>query len=245
MPITRVPDPALATRRRALVREAFSLSGVLPLGAFLVVHVAANARALAGDAAFTSAAKGLERIPALALVEIVFVYVPMLVHAGIGAWLIVTRASLGAPSPFGSAARLAMRITGVLALAFLALHLAELRFRTPGARPAAEALSTLLASHLASMQYGLPLRAVGYLLGSAAVCFHFAAGLWGVFARTPQGQGRQARRRAVWWAGAVGGAMWLLFANVVVFHATGAPLLGGAPAEWHASEPCVPDAGRP
>jgi succinate dehydrogenase / fumarate reductase cytochrome b subunit len=251
MRITRVPDSALARRkrlgpyssgrRRALARAAFSLSGLLPLGAFLLIHVAANAQALAGDPAFARTAERLERIPALLLVEIVFVYAPLLVHAAIGSWLIVTRGTLGGePSPYGSAARFAMRLTGAVALAFLAMHLPELRFRTPGARPAAGALSTLLASDLASMRYGLPLRAVAYLLGSAAVCFHFAGGLWGFFARTPRGMGPKARRRAVWWASAVGGVMWLLFADVVVFHATGVRLFGRPPAEGAPSEPCSP-----
>jgi succinate dehydrogenase / fumarate reductase cytochrome b subunit len=245
MPITRVPIPALDMRRGALVRGAFSLSGVLPLGAFLVIHAAVNARALAGDASFARAARLFERIPALPLVEVVLVFAPLLVHGALGLWLVATRSSFAVPSPYGGAVHASMRVTGVLALAFLAMHLPELRFRTPGARPAGDLLSSLLAADLASMRYGLPLRAVAYLLGSGAVAFHFAAGLWGFFARTPRGRTPEARRRAAWWAGAVGTTMWLVFANAVVFHATGARLFGRATEEAGSMSADPSDSGGP
>jgi hypothetical protein len=79
------------------------------------------------------------------------------------------------------------------------------------------------------------------MLGTAVVCFHFAAGLWGFFAATPRGAPPRTRRRAAFWAAAVGALLWLLFVNVVVYHATGARLLGHAPPiEPASSEPCPP-----
>jgi succinate dehydrogenase / fumarate reductase cytochrome b subunit len=232
-----VPDPA---PDRSLLRRAFSLSGVVPLGAFLVVHLAANTRALRGERALGDVTRLFERIPALAVVEALLVFGPLLFHAGVGLWLVVARRSLVPRSPYPGALRIAVRVTGVLAIAFLAMHLPELRFRTPGLRPDGDLLSTLLASDLSSLRGGLPLRGLAYLLGTACVCFHFAAGLWGFFAATPRGGGARARRLAAWWAGAVGATMWLLFANVVVFHASGGRLFGRAPADAPPSEPCPP-----
>jgi succinate dehydrogenase / fumarate reductase cytochrome b subunit len=218
--------------------RAFSLSGVVPLGAFLVVHLAANARGIAGERALGEMARRLERIPALALVEALLVFAPLALHAGIGLWLVVARRSLGPRTPYPRAIGIAVRVTGVLALAFLAMHLPELRFRTPGQRPDGALLSTLLAADLSSMRGGLPLRAVAYLLGTACVCFHFAAGLWGFFAGTPRGDDARARRLAAWWAAAVGATMWILFANVVVYHASGVRLFGHASPEASHAEPC-------
>jgi succinate dehydrogenase / fumarate reductase cytochrome b subunit len=229
--MTRVLDPAF-------VRRAFSLTGIVPLGAFVVVHLAANARALAGDEAFARVAHRFEHVPALGLVEAIVVFAPLLFHAGFGLWLVVTRRPLATPSPYPPVLRVAMRVTGVLAVAFLAMHLPELRFRTPTARPAGDALLTMLAADLSSMHAGVPLRAVAYLLGTACVCFHFATGLWGAFAATPRGEARTTRRRAAWWAAAVGTTMWILFANVVVYHATGARLFGHAAPDATSTEPC-------
>jgi succinate dehydrogenase / fumarate reductase, cytochrome b subunit len=211
---------------------------VLPLGAFLVVHLATNARALAGDRAFVRAANEYSRVPGLALFEALFVFAPLLFHAGFGLWLVVARRPLAEPSPYPPMVRVAVRVTGVLALAFLAMHLPELRLRSPGARPEGAVLLSVLGADLSSLFYGVPWRGVAYLVGSGCVCFHFAAGLWAFFAGTRQGEPGRARRRAAWWAGAVGLTMWVLFVDVVVYHATGTRLFGGAPPEDVSSSPC-------
>ncbi|HEX3346096.1 MAG TPA: hypothetical protein VHS09_16045 [Polyangiaceae bacterium] len=233
-------DSALALRRSALLRRAFTFSGVFPLGAFLVVHVIANLRALDGDDAFVRAVRGFARVPLLGLVEAVLVFAPLLFHASFGLWLVVSRRPLRTPSPYPPALRAAVRVTGVLAVAFLVMHLPELRFREPAVRPGGATLLAVLDADLSSMSHGLPWRAVAYLLGSACVCFHFAAGLWGFFAATPRGDAARARRRAGGWAVAVGLTLWVLFADVVVYHATGARLLGGAALEEVPAAPCPP-----
>jgi succinate dehydrogenase / fumarate reductase cytochrome b subunit len=233
-----VPDLALVQGRSARLRRAFTFTGVFPLGAFLLVHIVTNMRVLDGDDAFDRVVRAYARIPGLAVIEGLFVFGPLLFHAAFGLWLVVRRLPLRTPSPYPPALRVAMRVTGVLAVAFLAMHLPELRFRDPLARPGGAALLTVLDADLSSMSHGLPWRAVAYLLGSACVCFHFAAGLWGFFAGTPRGENPRTRRRAGWWAIAVGVTLWLLFADVVVYHATGARLLGGAPHDEASSAPC-------
>jgi succinate dehydrogenase / fumarate reductase cytochrome b subunit len=235
-----VSDPALAQRRSARLRRAFTLSGVVPLGAFLVVHLVVNMRALGGDDAFDRAVRWLSGVPVLGFVEGLFVFAPLLFHAAFGLWLVVRRQPLRTPSPYPPTARVAVRVTGVLAVAFLAMHLPELRFREPTGHPTGGALLTWLAADLSSMSHGFPWRAVAYLLGSACVCFHFAAGLWAFFAATPRGQLPRTRRRAAWWAIAVGASLWILFADVIVYHATGTRLLGGEPHDATSSAPCPP-----
>jgi succinate dehydrogenase/fumarate reductase cytochrome b subunit (b558 family) len=240
-------------RSTALARRIFSLSGVVPLGAFLVLHVVTNARALRGEFAFEQAVRAQARIPGLPVVEALVVFAPLLVHAAMGAWLVATRRPLGeGASPYPRALAVAMRATGVVAIVFLALHLPDLRFRAEmvaslaspaSARPDGGVLLTLLAAELSSTWHGIPLRAVAYLAGSACVVFHFAAGLWGFFARTERGVEARARLWAAWAAAAVGASMWLLLVGTVVFHATGARLFG-SPAAPVAHEPCPPDTSR-
>jgi len=235
-----VPDLALAQRRSALLRRAFTLSGVLPLGAFLVVHLVNNMRVLDGDAAFDRTVRAYARVPLLGVIEALVVFAPLLFHAVFGLWLVVGRQPLRTPSPYPPALRVAVRVTGALAVAFLAMHLPELRFREPTVRPSGAVLLTVLDADLSSMWHGLPWRAVVYLVGSACVCFHFAAGLWAFFAGTPRGQIARTRRRAGWWAIAVGATLWILFADVVVYHATGARLLGGEAHDDASTVPCPP-----
>jgi succinate dehydrogenase / fumarate reductase cytochrome b subunit len=233
-----VPDPAPDPPRRTLAARAFSLSGVVPLGVFLVLHVALNARALGGELPFARAVGWMERVPLLPVVEGVLVFLPLAVHAGYGMALVVTRQSFAEPSPYPRAVRIAMHATGVLVLAFLAMHLPELRFRLPGVRPAAGQLLTFLGEDLSSMRAGLPWRGALYLLGSACATFHFVVGLWGYFAASERGGSERARRIAGWWAAAVGAALWTLFVAVTVYHATGARILGGEAEVMPPAGPC-------
>jgi succinate dehydrogenase / fumarate reductase cytochrome b subunit len=214
------------------------LTGLVLLGAFLVVHVAVNARALKGDAAFASVADALQRIPALPLVEAMFIFLPLVVHGAVGLWLLVTRTPLGSSSPYPRAVRIAMRATGAVALAFLAMHLSEFRFRTPGARMGGTELGTLVAADLSSTAIGVPWRGAAYLIGTGCVTFHFAAGLWGFLAALPWGEAAVRRKWTAWGAGAVGAAIWVTLVNVVVFQATGARLIGEPPSNSDATGPC-------
>jgi succinate dehydrogenase / fumarate reductase cytochrome b subunit len=222
--------------RGRLLRRVFTLTGVVPLGAFVVVHAAINARAVHGDQAFTTAVHMVQSLPGLAVLEWVLVFAPLLVHGGIGLWLTFSgrgprspraRGALPGPSPLSPSMRLAMRASGVLAVAFLAMHLPELRLHAASAHADPAVLATVLDADLSSTQHGVPWRALAYLVGASGVTFHFAVGLWSAFAATARGQARVRERRvAAFAAAALGLATWITFANVIVFRATGAELFG-------------------
>ncbi len=213
----------------AVARRLFTLSGVVPLGAFLVLHAITNGRAARGEAAFVSAVSAYERVPGISILEALFVYAPLLFHAGFGLWLIAARRPLAEPSPYPPSWRLAVRATGVVSGVFLILHIPELRFRIPGGRPTGGQLLTWLAADLSSTFHGWPLVAAAYLFASACAMFHFAAGSWAVFANTRFGlEDARAKRRSAWAAALAGVALWLIFANATVLHATGARLFGSS-----------------
>ncbi len=107
------------------------------------------------------------------------------------------------------------------------VHLTEFRFRMPGTRLDGTQLGTSLATDLSATWLGVPWRGAAYLVGTACVTFHFAAGLWGLFLAASRGsEGARRRKWAAWVAVAVGSAVWVAFASIVVFHATGAKLFG-------------------
>jgi succinate dehydrogenase/fumarate reductase cytochrome b subunit len=213
------------------------------LGAFLVAHVAINACALRGDAAFASAVRVLHHIPALGLLEWLFVFAPLVLHATVGMWLVMTRQPLAEPSPYPDVLRVAVRATGVAAIAFLGLHLSGVRFRTPGVRLGGDELATVLVADLSSTSHGVPWRGAAYLVGAACVTFHFAAGLWAFFVTTRAGRSARARKWGGWGAAAIGAATWVMLANIVVFRATGARLFGGPEPQGDggAATPCPLD----
>jgi succinate dehydrogenase/fumarate reductase cytochrome b subunit (b558 family) len=225
-----VPSVAVPPR----VRQAFALSGLVPLGVFLVAHLAMNAQALAGGPAFASAVRALHGAPALPLFESLLVFAPLAFHAGLGAWLVATGRTLG-PSPYPPAVRRAMRATAVVALAFIAMHLAEVRFHVAATRLDGPELATILDGDLATLWHGVPWRGIAYLAGSGCVVFHFAGGLWGFVASQRVTMARWTVLAAV----AFGLVLWLGFADVVVLRATGAKLFGGERADVTPSVPCI------
>jgi succinate dehydrogenase / fumarate reductase cytochrome b subunit len=246
MPTTpSVPAPGSdreASASTALhVRRAFSLSGVVPLGAFLVVHLAINASALWGPRAFAAAATAAQSVPALPLFEALFVFAPLVFHGALGAWLVATRRTLPDPPPYAPAVRTAMRVTAAGTLVFLGLHLADLRFHSPGTHLGGPELATLLDAGLSTVRRGVPWRGLAYLVGAACATFHLAGGLWGFYASSPAGQSSaHRRRRAAWLAVAGGVALWAAFSDVTVLRATGSAPIAFPAVEAAASEPCPP-----
>jgi succinate dehydrogenase / fumarate reductase cytochrome b subunit len=210
------------------LRRAFSLSGVLPLGAFLVFHLSVLARGLSGDAALARAIDALHASRGLGVIEVAFVYVPLLVHGAIGVRLVVRRDVFVEPSPYSPPAMAALRATGMVAAVFLLWHLWDLGFGFRGSRADGGTLATLLAARLSSTRFGIPWRGVAYLFAVGCVVFHFVAGAWGVYARSPRGHDYPRRRRnTAILAGALGVVLTVGYANVVVFESTGKRLFGG------------------
>jgi succinate dehydrogenase / fumarate reductase cytochrome b subunit len=218
----------------------FSVCGVLPLGAFLVLHLVVNVRALSGDGAFAALVDRLNRTPGMAVVEWVFVFLPLAVHGALGLVALVAREPIVVPSPYPAGVALALRVTGAVAAVFLVLHLAEVRFRRGATPLGGYEVASVLDGGLSSTLYGVPWRAAGYILAAACVSFHFAAGAWGIYARSSAAVDRpKLRTWAAWGAGLVGVVLALGFGDVVVYRATGARLFGdGATGAGAATGKC-------
>ena len=119
-------------RRHFYLRRLHSLSGVVPIGFYMLVHVyAINATILAGPQVFDRAADTLESTPwfMLLLIEIFFLWLPIAFH-GIYGFFIVREAEHNFTTyayPRNLFFSL-QRFTGVVAFAFLAFHMYTTRF---------------------------------------------------------------------------------------------------------------------
>jgi succinate dehydrogenase / fumarate reductase cytochrome b subunit len=209
---------------------------LLPLGAFVLVHLGVNLRALWGEEAFAVTVAAMHRSRALAVAEYGLVLAPLLLHGAIGAWLVARGEPLVDPPPYSRPVAAWVRVTGVVTAVFVVAHLIDLGVPLGGHRPDAAMLSTLLSSRLSSTVLGVPWRGAGYLLAAACVAFHFVAGCWGMYARTPHARGERGRTRLARVAAVVVGVVITVgFADVVVFQATGMRLLAGrAPGDTSA-----------
>lgn len=160
--------PAGATRSRS--RRLHSLTGVVPVGVFLVFHLGTNAWALRGAEAYNAMARRLQGLPFVVAVEILLIAAPLVFHGIYGLFLI----SSDEPAYAGRRRLLsrAQRVTGVVLFGFVLFHLWTSRLVQIHDHESLD-LFRLMQSALASPW----IRAL-YGAGILSAAFHLSAGLW-------------------------------------------------------------------
>ncbi|MFO0900903.1 MAG: hypothetical protein U0836_26020 [Pirellulales bacterium] len=111
-----------------MLRRLHSLSGLVPVGAYMVVHLLTNASVLNGTASFQ---QNVDRIHALGralpVVEWVFIFIPLIFHAGYGFVRIYDSQANAAEYPYPKNIRYTLqRITGMVAFVYILFHVAQL-----------------------------------------------------------------------------------------------------------------------
>jgi succinate dehydrogenase/fumarate reductase cytochrome b subunit (b558 family) len=220
------------------LRKLHSLSGLVPVGVFLLVHLWTNAKALRGQAAFDDAVGEINHLPYLPLLE-AGILLPLAFHAGYGIKLAFeARPNVGSYATARNWMYTLQRVTGFVALAFLLFHLWEFRVQKAiGGMPISAFYPTLCA-HLSSTVGGVPVVALVYLTGLAASVFHFANGVWGFLCSWGVTLSRRSQHLSALFAGALGIAVFLLGVNTTLYFATGARMfvpssLGREPTQPH------------
>jgi succinate dehydrogenase / fumarate reductase cytochrome b subunit len=173
-------SPSFLERHQFLIYRLFSLAGLIPIGAFLAVHLLTNASILAGDdgRTFQSRVDMIHSLgPLLVPIEWAFIFLPMLFHAVIGFVIIANgMPNVGSYSYVGNVRYTLQRATGMIAFAFIVWHIAQLHWLGKplgggrfdphhAASTAAEALQPTLV-------------AIFYAIGVLSTVFHFSNGLW-------------------------------------------------------------------
>lgn len=201
---TPVPDAPLAaqasplTRYHFLLRRLHSLSGILPVGLFVIAHLFTNAQMIwgqkpgpAGESMFQHEVDFIHSIPALLFIEIAL-WSSIAFHAILGFYYTFSgKHNVKSYKYKGNYRYLLQRITGILALIFIFLHIATLRWRwdifgwyTPFWAHGGVVDGTVVGE---DVPMSIPFTAYAlqsweviflYLIGVMSVVFHWANGLW-------------------------------------------------------------------
>lgn len=234
-------------RRRFVLRKLHSLSGLVPVGVFMLVHLWTNAKALRGQSAFDEAVGEINHLPFLPVLE-AGILLPLAFHAGYGIKLALeARPNVGAYPSARNWMYTLQRVTGIVALFFILFHLWEFRVQKAlGAMPISAFYPTLCA-HLSSTVAGVPLVALVYLVGLAASVFHFANGLWGFLCSWGITLTLRSQRLGALFAGALGLAVFVLGVNTTLYFATGSRVFvpSSLTAEPQKPRSCVDIVVRP
>ena len=227
-------SPLASRQWRAFVaRRLFSLTGVVPVGAFFVLHLWTYTSVLRGREAFDDAIRRVLDTPYLLFFEIVLIYLPLLFHALYGLKVsLEARPNVGRYTYSRNWMYTLQRITGIVAFAFICYHLWQFRIQIAlGRMRSADLFPELCATLSSTTGAGIPLVAILYLLGIAAAVFHLANGLWGFCFSWGVTVSRASQRLAGAVFGVLGLLLFFMSAHTLIYLATGSALLGlGQPA---------------
>jgi succinate dehydrogenase / fumarate reductase cytochrome b subunit len=186
-----MPDIAnVFGRHEFVVRRVHSLLGLIPVGAFLCVHLVTNVSILDGPKTFQARVDQIHNIGPITLlfVEWLFIFWPILLHGLIGMIIVLRGKRNVLIYPYWENFRYTLqRWTGVIAFAFILWHVFQTRGWMPGqwwmehvTRPlgggtfdAQNAAVTAAAAFQASLTIE-----IAYVVGMLASVYHFANGLW-------------------------------------------------------------------
>ncbi|MHA7812242.1 MAG: succinate dehydrogenase/fumarate reductase transmembrane subunit [Phycisphaerales bacterium] len=235
------PDGPL-NQHHFLLRRLHSLTGIVPIGVFLIMHLTTNSTIAWGGlngrahgdgwfdravATFQHEVTFINEAPLLLLVEVTL-WVSIAFHSILGVYYATTGKSNNGSYKYGGNTRyLLQRLTGYFGIFFIFYHIATLRwglaFLVPGGTKWSHeyASSTLAAALRGGTEeftaMGFAVSAF-YFIGVTALVFHFANGLWTAAITWGFTISRAAQKR---WgyvcAGLGAGLMLMAWASVVGF----------------------------
>jgi succinate dehydrogenase / fumarate reductase cytochrome b subunit len=176
-------------RHEFVIRRAHSLLGVVPLGAYLIFHLATNASVIDGVKTYQERANQIHVLGETTVIAVgwLFILLPILFHGIIGLMIV----SLGQRNlrsyPYRENFRYTLeRITGVLTFVFVIWHvfhmtgwipnewwIKHVAVRAGGAKFDPAHVITGVEAVRAS-----PWIATIYVVGTLGAVYHFANGLW-------------------------------------------------------------------
>ena len=156
-----------------ILKRLHSLSGVFPIGFFLLEHMFSNSFILFGPEAYNRQIEFLRSMPFVVFLEVTFIALPILYHAGYGLFVTFSGKMNLSSYPYTQNFFYTLqRITGVIALIYIGYHVYHTRIVNAmyGTEVSFARMQELMR---------LPFVFWFYVLGLASVCFHFANGVWG------------------------------------------------------------------
>ncbi|MEO5988447.1 MAG: succinate dehydrogenase [Candidatus Eisenbacteria bacterium] len=172
------------------LKRLHSLTGVVPVGLFLLEHFFTNAKALQGPAAFDKAAAELAGLPFVVVLEALGIWLPILFHMVVGILIATTsQANLGKHGYARNWQYTLQRVTGLILVVYILFHTWQTRF-------SGEYLNSVSAYQYVNQLLAGAGWFMFYLLGIISACYHFGNGLFGFAIHWGLVTGRNAQRVA-------------------------------------------------
>ncbi|HKR21807.1 MAG TPA: hypothetical protein VJS17_04390 [Pyrinomonadaceae bacterium] len=220
---------AIRLSRTFILRKLHQLSGIFPLGIFLLEHFYTNSKALAGASDFNAAVVDLQAIPYILLIEIGGIFIPLLYHAVYGLVITVEARPNNLAYPYPrNWFYLVQRITGVILFFFILFHVLNFRFGLmPGLNNVSVAEHPTRSFEIVSGEFRIWWVFIIYLIGITATVWHLANGIWLFLVDWGITIGERAQRLTGYACIAFGVVLLLVGINAAVAFIRPGGLLGG------------------
>lgn len=220
---------AIRLSRTFILRKLHQLSGIVPLGLFLLEHFYTNSKALTGAADFNEAVKDLQSIPYVLFVEIGGIFIPLIYHAVYGLVITVEARPNNLAYPYPrNWFYLIQRITGVILFFFITFHVLNFRFGLiPNLNNLSVADNPQKAFDIVAGEFRMIPIFIIYVIGIAATVWHLANGIWLFLVDWGITIGERAQRLAGYACIAFGILLLLVGLNAAIAFIRPHGLLGG------------------
>ena len=209
---TSPTNESFLARHEFLIRRLHSLSGLVPVGAYMVVHLLTNSSILASSQKFQSLVYQIHGLgPVLPLVEWGFIFLPLIFHAVIG--VVIVRGGMPNTGTYQYSSNIRyslQRATGMVAFVFIFWHVFHMHgwIHADWWIRAVEGWGANFkpynAASTAGRALGSPIVLILYTTGVLSCVFHLANGLWTMGITWGLWVSPTAQRRANWIAVAFG-----------------------------------------
>jgi succinate dehydrogenase / fumarate reductase, cytochrome b subunit len=194
-----------------LARRLHSLTGLVPIGAFLAIHLYENYQAVGpgGAERFDHVVATMQHNPFIVWLEIFGIGVPILYHAFYGLFIAGEARYNSRVYPYRANWRfLFQRVSGVFLILYIGYHVWMTRMQPvidPDSFAQAQGLITYeyMRGYLTESHLGIPVW-VFYVAGILAACFHLANGLWGFLIHWGVTTGPRAQTVSAWVCAGIG-----------------------------------------
>jgi succinate dehydrogenase / fumarate reductase cytochrome b subunit len=220
---------AIRLSRTFVLRKLHQLSGIFPLGIFLLEHFYTNSKALTGAADFNNAVKDLQSIPYIIFVEIGGIFIPLIYHAVYGLVITAEARPNNLAYPYSrNWYYLIQRITGIILFLFITFHVLNFRFGlVPGLNMESVATHHDKAFEIVAREFRMIPIFIVYMIGITATVWHFANGIWLFLVDWGITIGERAQRLTGYACIAFGVVLLLVGVNAAVAFIRAGGLLGG------------------
>ncbi len=192
------------------LKRIHSLTGVIPLGGFILEHLYSNSAVLRGPQAYAEVIEGLWKIPYIALLEVGLIFVPIAFHIIVGLYIwYQSKRNYPQYREERNLFFVLQRWTGLYLTLFIVVHVLETRFS--GIKEAAG-----FFPHMKKELGEGPIHFIFYLGGMGAVSFHFANGIWLALVRWGVTVGPRAQKMAARACAGFGIVFFLAWLNILL-----------------------------